>query len=164
MTKKRLCSEINAFKNSDPDNLAARRQRPYLYTFKEPMAGQYDKRGCRTGPPGWESILGLFKRFTNTGSVRQSPDYGVQILRGTPFCHFKHKIQFSKPVHRSLSRSLLTKTGLYASNRISVLSEFGLWAFFITAAYLQYSYVCKPTKKKLLHTRGYNFWKIILNF
>jgi hypothetical protein len=26
-----------------------------------------------TGPPGWESIPGLLKRFTNTGSVRQVP-------------------------------------------------------------------------------------------
>jgi len=24
--------------------------------------------GCRIGPPGWESIPGLLKRFTNTGS------------------------------------------------------------------------------------------------
>jgi hypothetical protein len=23
------------------------------------LTGQYDKKGCRTGPPGWESILGL---------------------------------------------------------------------------------------------------------
>jgi hypothetical protein len=27
------------------------------------------KKGCRTGPPGWESIPGLLKRSTNTGSV-----------------------------------------------------------------------------------------------
>jgi hypothetical protein len=33
------------------------------------LAGQYEKYGCRTGPPGWESIPGLPKRFTNTGSV-----------------------------------------------------------------------------------------------
>ncbi len=25
-------------------------------------------RVCRTGPPGWESIPGLLKRFTNSGS------------------------------------------------------------------------------------------------
>jgi hypothetical protein len=29
------------------------------------LAGRYDKSGCRTGPPGWESIPGLLKRFTN---------------------------------------------------------------------------------------------------
>jgi hypothetical protein len=33
------------------------------------LAGKYDKEGCRTGPPGWESISGLLKRFTNTGSA-----------------------------------------------------------------------------------------------
>jgi hypothetical protein len=30
--------------------------------------GIYDKKGCRTGPPGWESIPGLLKRSTNAGS------------------------------------------------------------------------------------------------
>ncbi len=48
-------------------------------TFQEPrnrfqgidsasQAGRYDIYGCLTGPPGWESIPGLLKRFTNTGS------------------------------------------------------------------------------------------------
>jgi hypothetical protein len=32
------------------------------------LAGRYVKLGCRTGPPGWESILCSLKRFTNTGS------------------------------------------------------------------------------------------------
>jgi hypothetical protein len=32
------------------------------------LAGQY-KYGCRTGPPGWESIPGLLNRSTNTGFV-----------------------------------------------------------------------------------------------
>ncbi len=32
------------------------------------LAGQYDRKGCCTGPPGWESIPGLLKRFTSTGS------------------------------------------------------------------------------------------------
>ncbi len=32
------------------------------------LAGRYDKQGCRNGPPGLESIPGLLKRFTNTGS------------------------------------------------------------------------------------------------
>ncbi len=55
---------------------------PYLYTFMEPrhrfqrndsaslysLASPYDKWAWRTGPPGWESIPGLLKRFTNTGS------------------------------------------------------------------------------------------------
>jgi hypothetical protein len=27
------------------------------------------RTGCRTGPSGWESILGLLERFTNTGAV-----------------------------------------------------------------------------------------------
>ncbi len=37
------------------------------------MAGRYVKQGCRTGPPGWESIPGLLKkRFTNTGSDDRS--------------------------------------------------------------------------------------------
>ena len=31
------------------------------------MAGRYEKQGCCTDPPGWESIPGLLKRFTNTG-------------------------------------------------------------------------------------------------
>jgi hypothetical protein len=34
------------------------------------LAGRYVKWGCRTGPPGWESIPGLLKRFANTGSCR----------------------------------------------------------------------------------------------
>jgi hypothetical protein len=51
---------------------------PKLWMFKEPqesippayvsLAGRYVKVGCGTGPPGWESILGSFKRFTNSGS------------------------------------------------------------------------------------------------
>ncbi len=32
------------------------------------VTGRYVKWGCRTGPQGWESIPGLLKRFTNTGS------------------------------------------------------------------------------------------------
>ncbi len=31
------------------------------------LAGRYDRKGSRTDPPVWESILGLIKRFTNTG-------------------------------------------------------------------------------------------------
>jgi hypothetical protein len=53
-------------------------------TFKEPrnrfqgidftrlcsLAGRYRyvKSGCRSDPPGWESIPGLLKRFANSGS------------------------------------------------------------------------------------------------
>jgi hypothetical protein len=33
------------------------------------LKGRYNKQGCRSGPPGWESITGLRKRFTITGSV-----------------------------------------------------------------------------------------------
>jgi hypothetical protein len=33
------------------------------------LAGRYVKLGRRTGPPGWESIPGLLKSFTNAGSV-----------------------------------------------------------------------------------------------
>ncbi len=32
------------------------------------QSSRYGKKGCRTGPPGWESIPGLHKRFTNSGS------------------------------------------------------------------------------------------------
>ncbi len=32
------------------------------------LAGWYVILGCRTGPPGWKSIPGLLKRFTNSGS------------------------------------------------------------------------------------------------
>ncbi len=32
------------------------------------LAGRYVKQGCRTA--SWESIPGLLKRFTNSGSVR----------------------------------------------------------------------------------------------
>jgi hypothetical protein len=31
------------------------------------LAGRYDKKGCCTGPLGWEPIPRLLKRFTNTG-------------------------------------------------------------------------------------------------
>ncbi len=31
---------------------------------------RYVKQSCSTGPPGWESIPGLLKRSTNTGSVQ----------------------------------------------------------------------------------------------
>ncbi len=34
------------------------------------LAGQYLKWGCRTGPPGRESIHGFLKRFTNSDSCR----------------------------------------------------------------------------------------------
>jgi hypothetical protein len=57
-------------------------QSPNFRTFKEPrnrfqeidspslcnLAGRYVKYCCHTGPPGWESISGLLKRFTNSGS------------------------------------------------------------------------------------------------
>ncbi len=57
-------------------------QSPYLLTINESwnrfwgidsaslcsLAGRYDKKGCRTGPPGRESIPGLLERFTSTGS------------------------------------------------------------------------------------------------
>jgi hypothetical protein len=33
--------------------------------------------GYRTGPPGWESIPGLLKRSTNTGSVQMFTLGGV---------------------------------------------------------------------------------------
>jgi hypothetical protein len=36
------------------------------------QAGRYDKWGCRTGPPCWESIPGLLKRSTSTGSAYPS--------------------------------------------------------------------------------------------
>jgi hypothetical protein len=32
------------------------------------LAGRYAKQGCRSDPPGWESIPGLLKRFTNSCS------------------------------------------------------------------------------------------------
>jgi hypothetical protein len=32
------------------------------------LTGRYDKKGSRTGPPGWEAIPELIKRFTNMGS------------------------------------------------------------------------------------------------
>ncbi len=33
------------------------------------LADRYVKKGCRTGPPGWEPIAELLKSFTNTSSV-----------------------------------------------------------------------------------------------
>ncbi len=49
------------------------------------LVGWYEKYGCRTGPPGWESVPGLLKRFTNTRSrVRQqcTKNFGcAQILK-----------------------------------------------------------------------------------
>ncbi len=36
------------------------------------LAGRHDKQGFRTGPPDWESIPGLLKRSTDTGSVQCS--------------------------------------------------------------------------------------------
>jgi hypothetical protein len=35
------------------------------------VAGRYVEWGWCTGPPGWRSIPGLLKRFTNLGSVRE---------------------------------------------------------------------------------------------
>ncbi len=63
-------------------NTVGNQQSPHLLTFMGTrnrfreidstslcsLAGQYDIKGCRTGPPGWESIPGLLKRSTNTGS------------------------------------------------------------------------------------------------
>jgi hypothetical protein len=34
-----------------------------------PWRAGYDKKGCRSGQPGWELIPELLKRLTNTGSV-----------------------------------------------------------------------------------------------
>jgi hypothetical protein len=35
------------------------------------LAGRYNIQGCRTGPPGWESISGLLKGSTNTSSAQR---------------------------------------------------------------------------------------------
>ncbi len=32
------------------------------------LACRFVKQGCPTGPPGWESIPGILKRFTDSGS------------------------------------------------------------------------------------------------
>ncbi len=50
-------------------------QSPYLQTFRFRVIHSADYVAWpagttgSTGPPGWESIPGLLKRFTNTGSV-----------------------------------------------------------------------------------------------
>jgi hypothetical protein len=40
------------------------------------LAGRYDNYGCRNGPPGLDSIPGLLKMFTNTGSVQTKAETG----------------------------------------------------------------------------------------
>jgi hypothetical protein len=40
--------------------------------------GRYEKWGCRTGPPGWESIPGLLKWSTNMGSGGPVWQIGLQ--------------------------------------------------------------------------------------
>jgi hypothetical protein len=39
------------------------------------LQGQSVKKGCGTCPPGWESISGFLKRFTNTGSANLPTDH-----------------------------------------------------------------------------------------
>jgi len=39
------------------------------------LAGRYVKKGCHTGPPGWESITGLLKRFPNSGTEFYHPTF-----------------------------------------------------------------------------------------
>ncbi len=49
--------------------------------FRQPMqlGGSVRKQGCRTGPPGWESIPGLLKWSTNTGSGCLLARFGLEI-------------------------------------------------------------------------------------
>ncbi len=47
------------------------------------------KRGCGTGPPRWESIPGLLKRSTNTGSV---PMVGALYLNRLPTAQYTRKL------------------------------------------------------------------------
>ncbi len=48
------------------------------HRFRQPC-GPVRQVGCHTGPPGWESIHGLLKRFTNTGSVLIQGTYHPRI-------------------------------------------------------------------------------------
>jgi hypothetical protein len=43
------------------------------------LAGRYVRKGCRSGPPGWESTPRLLKRFTNTGSAVNVPMFNDDI-------------------------------------------------------------------------------------
>jgi hypothetical protein len=49
------------------------------------LAGQYDKKGHRTGPPGWESIPGLLKRFTKRAQATLAS--GIGSLESIPRLH-----------------------------------------------------------------------------
>ncbi len=93
-------------------------QSPYLQTFMEPrnrsrgidsailcsLAGRYDKQGCHTGSPGWESIHGLLKRFTDTGSGLRIVNSARSLCRAAKtklIANFVHKlvvIVFARPV------------------------------------------------------------------
>jgi hypothetical protein len=48
--------------------ICKRLRRPGIDSGCPCLAGRYVKQDWRTGPPSWESIPGLLKRFTNSGS------------------------------------------------------------------------------------------------
>ncbi len=59
------------------------------------VAGEYVKQSFRTGPPGWESIPGLLKRFTKTDSkLPRVPTFNDDIsgLFSLVFLHLAHCI------------------------------------------------------------------------
>ncbi len=59
MLRVRICTRFRSQGNDSKESI------PPAYIAWQ---GRYDKQGFRTGQPGWESIAGLRKRFTNTGS------------------------------------------------------------------------------------------------
>ncbi len=58
--------------------------------FRQPMkpGGPVRKIGFRTGPPGWESIPGLLKRSTNTGSEHKARILLEVSLSPSPWCTY----------------------------------------------------------------------------
>jgi hypothetical protein len=92
--------------------------------FKEPeidsaslssLAGRYDKESCHSGPPGWESISVLVKRFTNTGSgIERISEKGLQ--DGSKIYHswfilvsFEENMRGMEKVHTVLDAQLTLK-------------------------------------------------------
>ncbi len=75
---KRLRSPRIDSKESIPPRIDSKESIPPAY-----LAWRADttKQGCRTGPPGWESIPGLLKRFTNIGSELRAMKRLLKVLR-----------------------------------------------------------------------------------
>jgi hypothetical protein len=110
------------------------------------LPGRCDKLGCRTGPPGWESIPMLLKMFTNTGSLPTSivnPQSTVDRVLG----YFSSRPNWPPPKRPQTQASV---TAAFGSEE-GWGSQFGRGDRHCgTLGYICTYFVCKPIQTNIL--------------